>query len=65
MLTDIVVSEGLNAKFHAELLKTGEDLNISFSLYVLQTGVWPLRSSVVQSFVIPKQLVPCIQNVCI
>ncbi|VVC31679.1 Cullin, N-terminal,Cullin, conserved site,Cullin repeat-like-containing domain,Cullin homology,Cullin [Cinara cedri] len=61
MFTDIRVSEGLNAKFHNEFLKTGEELNISFSMYVLQTGAWPLGSSVVSSFVIPKELIPCMQ----
>lgn len=63
MFTDIRVSEGLNTKFHNEFLKAGEELNVSFSIYVLQTGAWPLGSSPVSSFVIPKQLIPCIQYV--
>ncbi|KAL4149405.1 hypothetical protein QTP88_003363 [Uroleucon formosanum] len=61
MFTDIRVSEGLNAKFHNEFLKPTENLNVSFSMYVLQTGAWPLGSSIVSSFVIPQQLIPCIQ----
>lgn len=65
MFTDIRVSEGLNTKFHNEFLKSGDELNISFSMYVLQTGAWPLGSSPVSSFVIPKQLIPCIQYVSI
>ncbi|CAH1713143.1 cullin-2 isoform X2 [Aphis gossypii] len=61
MFTDIRVSEGLNAKFHNEFLKPTDELNVTFSMYVLQTGAWPLGSSIVSSFVIPKQLIPCIQ----
>lgn len=64
MFTDIRVSEGLNTKFQNEFLKSGEELNVTFSMYVLQTGAWPLGSSPV-SFVIPKQLIPCMQNVSI
>lgn len=63
MFTDIRVSEGLNNKFHNEFLKSGDELGVTFSMYVLQTGAWPLGSSVVSSFVIPKQLIPCIQHV--
>lgn len=65
MFTDIRVSEGLNTKFHNEFLKSGDELGVTFSMYVLQTGAWPLGSSVVSSFVIPKQLIPCIQYVSI
>lgn len=65
MFTDIRVSEGLNAKFHNEFLKPTDELNVTFSMYVLQTGAWPLGSSIVSSFVIPKQLIPCIQYVSI
>jgi len=63
MFTDIRVSEGLNAKFHNEFLKPTDKLNVSFSMYVLQTGAWPLGLSTVPSFVIPRQLIPCIQHV--
>ncbi|XP_050536894.1 cullin-2 [Daktulosphaira vitifoliae] len=62
MFTDIRVSEGLNTKFHNEFLPTsGGELNVTFSMYVLQTGAWPLGSSPVSSFVIPEQLIPCMQ----
>lgn len=61
MFTDIRVSEGLNSKFHSEFLKPTDKLSVSFSMYVLQTGAWPLGSSIVSSFVIPQQLIPCIQ----
>jgi len=63
MFTDIRVSEGLNEKFHNEFLKPTDKLNVSFSMYVLQTGAWPLGSSIVSSFVIPQQLIPCLQYV--
>lgn len=63
MFTDIRVSEGLNEKFHNEFLKSGDELNVTFSMYVLQTGAWPLGTSPVSSFFIPKQLIPCIQHV--
>lgn len=65
MFTDIRVSEGLNTKFHNEFLTFDNELSISFSMYVLQTGAWPLGSTSVTSFVIPTQLVPCIQYVSI
>lgn len=63
MFTDIRVSEGLNAKFHNEFLKSGDELSVNFSMYVLQTGAWPLGSSPVSSFAIPSQLIPCMQYV--
>lgn len=65
MFTDIRVSEGLNEKFLNEFLKSGDELNVSFSMYVLQTGAWPLGTSPVSSFFIPKQLISCIQYVSI
>jgi len=65
MFTDIRVSEGLNTKFQNEFLKSEDELNINFSMFVLQTGAWPLGSSSVSPFVIPTQLIPCIQYVSI
>lgn len=66
MFTDIRVSEGLNTKFHNEFLKPENDLfNVTFSMYVLQTGAWPLGPSSTSSFLIPRQLVPCIHYVSI
>lgn len=64
MFTDIRVSEGLNTKFQNEFLKSEDELNITFSMYVLQTGAWPLGSSPA-SFLIPAQLIPCMQYVSV
>lgn len=65
MFTDIRLSEGLNTKFHNEFLQPENKLDITFSMYVLQTGAWPLGLSPLSSFEIPKQLIPCIQNVSV
>jgi len=63
MFTDIRVSEGLNTQFQKEFLKTTKDeLNLSFSANILQTGAWPMILST-KSFVIPEQLITCSKKV--
>ncbi|XP_026819284.1 cullin-2-like [Rhopalosiphum maidis] len=62
MITDVRVSEGLNAQFQNEFPKAVSDkLNVSFSTYVLKSDVWPLNLSTTSSFVLPKQLIPYTQ----
>jgi len=64
MITDVRVSEELNAQFHNEFLKAVSDkLNVSFSMFVLKSDVWPLNLSTTSSFVLPKQLISCTQYV--
>lgn len=65
MFTDIRLSEELNTEFQRECVKdTKDELNISFSANVLQTGAWCLILPT-KSFVIPEQLITCSQNVII
>lgn len=64
MLVDINLSEELMKVFHNEFLKSESKLNINFSVNVLKTTIWPLTLlSVSSSFCIPKQLLPCVENV--
>lgn len=65
MFNDIKVSEELNTKFHNEFPKNEDQLKINFSTYVLQTGAWNFLSLSVTPFVIPNQLIPCVQHVSI
>ncbi|XP_025190388.1 cullin-2-like [Melanaphis sacchari] len=64
MFTDIRISEELNTQFHNEFLKEAklDNLNSSFSAFVLQTGAWPLSLPTDSSIVIPKQIMACVQN---
>ncbi|CAI6354868.1 unnamed protein product [Macrosiphum euphorbiae] len=62
MFTDISVSEELNIQFQKEFLKTTKnELNLSFSANILQTGAWPIIVST-KSFVIPEQLLNYSKN---
>lgn len=65
MFSDIKLSEKLNTEFHNKFLKNEDQLNFTFSMNVLKTGSWPLESTTVTPFIIPNQLVPCIQLVSI
>lgn len=63
MFTDVSVSEELNIQFQKEFLKTTKnELNLSFSANILQTGAWPIIVST-KSFVIPEQLLNYSKNV--
>lgn len=42
MVLDIRTSDELNAQFISELDTVIDDLNISFSINLLQTEAWPL-----------------------
>lgn len=56
MFTDIGVSNELRESFSQNLKQKGKHLGISFSIYVLQAGSWPLGQSPVTSFVLPEIL---------
>lgn len=54
MFTDIGVSNELRESFNQNLRQKKTELCISFSIYVLQAGSWPLGQSPVTSFVLPE-----------
>lgn len=54
MFTDIGVSNELKESFIQELRKNNTQIGISFSIYVLQAGSWPLGQSPVTSFALPE-----------
>nr|XP_061811648.1 cullin-2 isoform X2 [Nerophis lumbriciformis] len=63
MYTDMSVSADLNNKFN-NFIKTGEtvvDLGISFQIYVLQAGAWPLTHIPSSTFAIPQELEKSVQ----
>ncbi|XP_061522702.1 cullin-2 isoform X2 [Phycodurus eques] len=63
MYTDMSVSADLNNKFN-NFIKTEEtvvDLGISFQIYVLQAGAWPLTQVPSSTFAIPQELEKSVQ----
>lgn len=54
MFTDIGVSNELKGAFDQYLRQQSAQLGISFSIYVLQAGSWPLGQSPVTSFALPE-----------
>uniref|UniRef100_A0AAY5EMX7 Cullin-2 n=1 Tax=Electrophorus electricus TaxID=8005 RepID=A0AAY5EMX7_ELEEL len=63
MYTDMSVSADLNNKFN-NFIKTQEtvvDLGISFQIYVLQAGAWPLTQVASSTFAIPQELEKSVQ----
>lgn len=56
MFTDIGVSNELRESFNQNLRQQNTQLGISFSIYVLQAGSWPLGQSPVTSFKLPDIL---------
>ncbi|XP_061614730.1 cullin-2 isoform X2 [Phyllopteryx taeniolatus] len=63
MYTDMSVSADLNNKFN-NFIKTEEtvvDLGISFQIYVLQAGAWPLTHVPSSTFAIPQELEKSVQ----
>ncbi|XP_013868985.1 cullin-2 [Austrofundulus limnaeus] len=63
MYTDMSVSADLNNKFN-NFIKTQEtvvDLGISFQIYVLQAGAWPLTHVPSCTFAIPQELEKSVQ----
>lgn len=54
MFTDIGVSNELKGAFEQHLRQQNAQLDISFSIYVLQAGSWPLGQSPVTSFALPE-----------
>ncbi|XP_078089152.1 cullin-2 isoform X5 [Mustelus asterias] len=64
MYTDMNVSADLNNKFTATFLKQQDtviDLGISFQIYVLQAGAWPLTQAPSSTFAIPQELEKSVQ----
>lgn len=63
MFTDMSVSNDLNNKFNTFLKQLNVELGISFNVYVLQAGAWPLGQSNVTPFAVPQQLEQALQRV--
>uniref|UniRef100_T1JK90 Cullin family profile domain-containing protein n=1 Tax=Strigamia maritima TaxID=126957 RepID=T1JK90_STRMM len=61
MFTDMSVSADLNNKFSSFLKSETAELGISFSIYVLQAGAWPLGQSNLTTFAIPQELERSVQ----
>ncbi|OXB69896.1 UNVERIFIED_CONTAM: hypothetical protein H355_012519, partial [Colinus virginianus] len=65
MYTDMSVSADLNNKFN-NFIKNQDtiiDLGISFQIYVLQAGAWPLTQAPSSTFAIPQELEKSVQMV--
>ncbi|XP_043397409.1 cullin-2 isoform X2 [Lepidochelys kempii] len=63
MYTDMSVSADLNNKFN-NFIKNQDaiiDLGISFQIYVLQAGAWPLTQAPSSTFAIPQELEKSVQ----
>uniref|UniRef100_A0A670Z7A4 Cullin family profile domain-containing protein n=1 Tax=Pseudonaja textilis TaxID=8673 RepID=A0A670Z7A4_PSETE len=63
MYTDMSVSADLNNKFNS-FIKNQDiivDLGISFQIYVLQAGAWPLTPAPSSTFAIPQELEKSVQ----
>lgn len=54
MFTGIGVSNEQREKFNQYLRKNNLELGISFSIYILQVGSWPLCQSPITSFALPE-----------
>ncbi|PNF25320.1 Cullin-2 [Cryptotermes secundus] len=61
MFTDMSVSSDLNNKFNSFLKLDNIDLGISFSIYILQAGAWPLGQNSVTPFAVPQELEKSVQ----
>nr|XP_012419379.1 PREDICTED: LOW QUALITY PROTEIN: cullin-2-like [Odobenus rosmarus divergens] len=63
MYTDMSVSADLNNKFNSFIKNqdTVIDLGISFQIYVLQAGAWPLTQAPSSTFAIPQELEKSVQ----
>nr|XP_031526899.1 cullin-2 isoform X2 [Vicugna pacos] len=63
MYTDMSVSADLNNKFNNFIKSqdTAIDLGISFQIYVLQAGAWPLTQAPSSTFAIPQELEKSVQ----
>ncbi|KAB1283696.1 Cullin-2 [Camelus dromedarius] len=63
MYTDMSVSADLNNKFNnfIESQDTAIDLGISFQIYVLQAGSWPLTQAPSSTFAVPQELEKSVQ----
>lgn len=53
MFTDIKLSDDLNNQFSQWCRSHSTELGISFSIFVLQAGAWPLQQTAVSPFAIP------------
>lgn len=61
MFTDISISSDLNSSFNDFLSKANASLGVGFSLFVLQSGAWPLGQTSISPLSIPEELVKSVQ----
>ncbi|KAF4533341.1 hypothetical protein B566_EDAN002738 [Ephemera danica] len=61
MFTDISVSGDLNNQFNDYLKKESVELEINFSIYVLQAGAWPLGQMNTAPISVPQELEKSVQ----
>jgi cullin 2 len=61
MFTDMSVSSDLNNEFNSFLKLVNVNLGISFSIYILQAGAWPLGENSVTPFAVPQELEVSVQ----
>lgn len=63
MFTDMSVSEDLNEKFTNNLRDENQQLNVDFSIIILQAGAWPTSQTNLPSFLLPSELEKCVRIV--
>lgn len=61
MFTDISISSDLNSSFSDFLSQANSSLGVGFSLFVLQSGAWPLGQTSISPLSIPQELVKSVQ----
>lgn len=61
MFTDISISSDLNSSFLDFLSNANVSLGVGFTLFVLQSGAWPLGQTSVSPLSIPQELVKSVQ----
>ncbi|XP_068715782.1 cullin-2-like [Montipora foliosa] len=61
MFTDISISADLNSEFNDFLSNANASLGVGFSLFVLQSGAWPLGQTSISPLSIPQELVKSVQ----
>ena len=56
MFTDINLSQDLNEKFSNSCRDQNQNLDVDFSILILQAGAWPISQSNLPSFSLPQEL---------
>lgn len=56
MFTDINLSQDLNEKFNNFCRDQNQNLELDFSILVLQAGAWPISQTNLPTFSLPQEL---------